>query len=457
MSSQDSASKHPPQLPGEQKLIYLLTVTGLSMGILVLLYLILQELANILQPLFVAIFICYLIVPAHQWLVARRIPSILSYVIIVGSFLIVLLAAGSMAYQGVKTLSSEMPSHIERIRRSVDDANERLREQFMALLPESMHDEDEDEVGEDAATTTQESEGGHEREAENNINDGQQEAIAATGETLVEDDDSDSSLVSAAAEGVYPPSMDVAEEGTAIPQVPGNAGRTQAMPRSSPSLMSSWFSTNKIVGWAQSTLDPLFGIVTGTLVVLFYLIFLLAEVAGFRRRLVGAFGAVRANRILQVVHSINSAISHYIAVKTFVSFLTGSLSTVVLLMFDVKYALIWGILTFFANFIPYVGSLVAVILPVMMNFALFGPSWELLLLLGLLVSAQSVVGNVIEPRMIGQKLGISPLIILLGLAFWGYLWGIPGMILSAPLTVAAKIVLENIDQTRPVARLISNV
>jgi AI-2 transport protein TqsA len=204
-------------------------------------------------------------------------------------------------------------------------------------------------------------------------------------------------------------------------------------------------------------LNPLFGFATTALVVVFYLIFLLAEVAGIRRRLVNAFGAVQAQRILQVANSINTAISHYIMVKTFVSLLVAVLSTGILLAFDVRYAIIWGILTFFANYIPYVGSLVAVILPVLMTFALAGPSGTLLLMLVLLVGTQVLVGSFLEPRMIGRKLGISPLIILLGLAFWGMLWGIPGMVLSSPLLVTAKIILENMEPTRPLARLMSNV
>jgi len=101
--------------------------------------------------------------------------------------------------------------------------------------------------------------------------------------------------------------------------------------------------------------------------------------------------------------------------------------------------------------------MVAVILPVLMNFALAGPDASLLIMLALLIGAQVMVGSFLEPRMIGRKLGISPLIILLALAFWGMLWGIPGMVLSAPLMVTTKIVLENIEPTRPVARLMSDV
>ena len=103
----------------------------------------------------------------------------------------------------------------------------------------------------------------------------------------------------------------------------------------------------------------------------------------------------------------------------------------------------------------HVGSMVAVALPIGMSFVQFDTALTPIIIAAILIVAQQAVGNLLEPRMIGQRLGVSPLIILLSLAFWGFLWGVPGMILSAPLAVSIKIVLENIEQTRPIARLCS--
>jgi predicted PurR-regulated permease PerM len=171
-----------------------------------------------------------------------------------------------------------------------------------------------------------------------------------------------------------------------------------------------------------------------------------------------AFGDERGQEIMRIAGSINAAVSKYLAVKTFTSFLTALLSVLVLAAFGVKYAVLWAILTFFANFIPYIGSMVAVALPIAMSFVQFPDAlYKPIVVLVLLTLVQQLIGSVIEPRLIGKKLGVSPLIILLSLAFWGMLWGIPGMILSAPLVVSIKIILENIEYTRSIARLCSNV
>jgi len=117
----------------------------------------------------------------------------------------------------------------------------------------------------------------------------------------------------------------------------------------------------------------------------------------------------------------------------------------------------WGVLIFLFNFIPYIGSLVAVTLPIILSILKYADEpWKPLLITLLLLLIQRVVDNFIEPRLTGRKLGLSPLIVLLSLAFWGWLWGIVGMILAVPLTVIAKIILENIPETKPLATLLSN-
>ena len=125
--------------------------------------------------------------------------------------------------------------------------------------------------------------------------------------------------------------------------------------------------------------------------------------------------------------------------------------------FGVEFAVMWGVLIFRFNFIPYLGSLVAVSLAIVLSFLQYAEEpWKPRLLTLLLLLVQRVVDNFIEPRLTGQKLGLSPLIVLLSLAFWGWLWGVVGMILAVPLTVIGKIVLENIRETKPLATLISN-
>src|SRR5262249_61202019 len=107
----------------------------------------------------------------------------------------------------------------------------------------------------------------------------------------------------------------------------------------------------------------------------------------------------------------------------------------------------WGVLVFLFNFIPYIGSFVAVSLPIILSFLQYAEEpWKPLLITLLLLLIQRVVDNYIEPRLTGRKLGLSPLIILLSLAFWGWLWGVVGMILAVPLTVIGTIILETLRE-----------
>lgn len=187
-----------------------------------------------------------------------------------------------------------------------------------------------------------------------------------------------------------------------------------------------------------------------------YLLFLIAEKVSFPNRLCLAFGEVQGKRILAVVESISQAIGEYIAVKTLVSALAGFLSYAVLWFFDVHFAATWGILIFLFNYIPYLGSLVAVSLPIVLSFVQFDEVWKGVVIAALLIGIQQVIGTLVEPRMAGKRLDVSPLLIVLSLAFWGSVWGVPGAILAVPLLVIVKIVLDNITETRPIATLISN-
>ena len=129
----------------------------------------------------------------------------------------------------------------------------------------------------------------------------------------------------------------------------------------------------------------------------------------------------------------------------------------VLLVFGVDFAILWAILIFLLNFIPYLGSLVALAPPILLAFLQFDEVWRGFAVTGLLIGVQLFTGQYLEPHLAGRKLNLSPLLIILALAFWGYLWGPVGMILAVPLTVVCKIILDNIPETKPVGTLMSNV
>lgn len=189
---------------------------------------------------------------------------------------------------------------------------------------------------------------------------------------------------------------------------------------------------------------------------LLYILFLIAEKVSFPRRINLAFGEQPGGRIMSVVESINLAISQYVAVKTLVSALAGIASYTVLAFFQVELAATWGILIFLLNYIPYLGSLIAVSIPIFLSFLQFDEIWKGAVIAGLLIGIQQLIGSWVEPRMAGQRLDVSPLLIVLSLAFWSFMWGVVGAILAVPLLVIVKIILDNITATKPIATLISN-
>jgi predicted PurR-regulated permease PerM len=200
-----------------------------------------------------------------------------------------------------------------------------------------------------------------------------------------------------------------------------------------------------------------FGFLGYALLVVVYLVFLVAEKITFERRMALAFGEAQAGRIAGLVQNINTAIGNYIAVKAWISLVTALLSLGVFLFFDVEFSFFWAALIFLLNFIPYIGGIVAMAPPVVLAFLQHDTIWPGVIVVVMLTGIQLFTGQILEPRMAGNRLNLSPLLILLALAFWGSIWGIPGMLLAVPLTVVIKIVLDHIPETRPIATLMSNL
>lgn len=192
-----------------------------------------------------------------------------------------------------------------------------------------------------------------------------------------------------------------------------------------------------------------------SVVVAFYMIFLLQSAAGLPGRIRSSFSSQRAGRIMAVVESINRAVSEYLAVKVKASLMVAVPVGLLCLAFGITGAATWGVLTFFGNFLPYIGPLVSILPPLviaLLEFQTLGPP---LTFGAILLIIHGVTSNVIEPKMAGRALDLNPLVLLIGLAFWSLLWGFVGMVLAVPLTVIFKIILEHTPATRPFARLIS--
>ncbi|HOX42480.1 MAG TPA: AI-2E family transporter [Myxococcota bacterium] len=156
-----------------------------------------------------------------------------------------------------------------------------------------------------------------------------------------------------------------------------------------------------------------------------------------------------------VLQEMNEKISAYITIKTLMSLLTGLVTYLLCWAFGVDFALFWATLGFLLNFIPSVGSIVATVPPILLAMVQLD-SWAAIVgFAGLFVVLQVLMGQVLEPKLMGTRLAIKPVAILLGLIFWGFLWGIPGMFLATPLVALMRILSSYFNFSRGLERLLA--
>ncbi len=205
----------------------------------------------------------------------------------------------------------------------------------------------------------------------------------------------------------------------------------------------------------SSTFGSFANFIGNLLFILIFLIFMLGGRDGLVKRVNKAFDEHRAKDLLSIVRSIENQVQHYLVLKTFISLLTAVISGIILHFGGFDFLLFSVLLIFALNFIPNIGSIFATAFPVLTGLIKFGFSLKVLLVLGGLMLTQMIIGNILEPKIAGKSLNLSPMIILISLIFWGYVWGIIGMILAVPLTSAIKIIFGHIETLKPLSELIS--
>lgn len=328
---------------------------ALALLVVILVIYLLEKFSVVLQQFLIAVFIAYLLMPLHRWLLRLRIPSLFAYLLIAA----VVIAGGTLMVLEVRERVAELIQKVPEYTLKFTQMLQRVTGQKM---------------------------------------DPNKLQLVLTGQ-------------------------------------PANGQN----------------SANEIRGILQSIID----LSTHAFVVIIYLLFLLAERASFSKRLKSAFPQEQADQWMEAVRQINASIDQYIYVKTFVSLLTGLFSGLALYALGVKHALLWGLLTFFLNYVPYLGALVAMVPPVLLSLVQFGSFGYSFLVLAVLSIIQNVIGYGIEPYMTGKRVDLSPLVLIASLAFWGALWGVVGMVLAVPFMVVIKAVLQHIPTTKPLAVLLS--
>jgi predicted PurR-regulated permease PerM len=189
--------------------------------------------------------------------------------------------------------------------------------------------------------------------------------------------------------------------------------------------------------------------------VLLLLMFMLGEKVPMILRISRTLSRERADDLIQVMEAIDAKVQHYLFIKTMMSIATAFLAGLIMLAGRVDFVIFSALLIFFLNYIPTFGSLIGTIFPVLITFLKYGFCLRLLLVTLGLMAMQFVMGNVLEPHVMGKSLDLSPIVILLALIFWGWLWGIIGMFLAVPITAALKIIFEQIPGMKPLAAAMS--
>jgi predicted PurR-regulated permease PerM len=205
-----------------------------------------------------------------------------------------------------------------------------------------------------------------------------------------------------------------------------------------------------VMDMATTTLRGLAAALSNLLLVLITTIFIYLEAAGFPEKLQAAFGRSGATeRFARIRHEIN----RYLGIKTLISLVTGSLVGSAMAIIGVDFPVLWGTLAFVLNYIPNLGSIIAAIPPMLLAIVQLG--WGHAIAVALVFAAVNVtLGSLLEPYLMGRRLGLSTLVVFLSLVFWGWVWGPVGMLLSVPITMVIKIMLENSQDLRWVAVLL---
>ena len=212
-------------------------------------------------------------------------------------------------------------------------------------------------------------------------------------------------------------------------------------------LITDYFSPRVLMNLVSYGLSILRVLFTNMFLILLIVLFILLETSGFPGKLQAAFPDPE---VMGHFQTIRTNVNRYMGLKALISLATGVSIWIMLAIIGVDFAGTWGLLAFFLNFIPAIGSIIAAVPAVLWALIQLGLTSAILTSLAYL-AVNIIIGNFLDPRLIGRKLGLSPLVVIISLIFWGWVLGPVGMLLSVPLTMIAKIALATSENTRWIA------
>ncbi|MDR2394985.1 MAG: AI-2E family transporter [Treponema sp.] len=199
------------------------------------------------------------------------------------------------------------------------------------------------------------------------------------------------------------------------------------------------------------------GFLMEALMVVLFMAFLLLESAFFKEKIELAFEHRRSGQIKKIGADVVLQMSRYLSAKFFISLATGIVVTIGLSLTGLEFAVLWGLIQFILNFIPNIGSIAAGIGVGLFALLQFWPEpGPVIVTVLIMLGVNMIIGNILEPKIMGDNLGLAPIAVLMSLLLWGWLWGFVGLILAVPMTVIVKILCENIPMLEPVSILLDS-
>lgn len=197
-------------------------------------------------------------------------------------------------------------------------------------------------------------------------------------------------------------------------------------------------------------------ITSSAVLISLYVVFLFVEQHYFSQKMDAFFPQPEHRKLVNnIISHITKDTQTYLGIKTLLSLATATSSWLIMKWVGLDFAEFWALLIFFLNYIPNIGAIVATAFPAVLALIQFESWWPFVVVTSGIVVIQFIVGNFLEPRLLGKSLNLSPLVILIALALWGAIWGIMGMFLSVPITVMMMIIFAHFATTRPIAILLS--
>jgi len=215
--------------------------------------------------------------------------------------------------------------------------------------------------------------------------------------------------------------------------------------------ISTMINTKQLIGFSTKFIQSLSSIFTNGFIILLSVAFMLLESDNFAHKIKLA---TNQNTIIHI-QKIFQKIKQYMVIKAIISTITGVIVWIALSIVGTDYPFLWGVVAFFLNFVPNIGSIIAAVPAVILTLVQYGMMSALVVAV-LYIAINVVIGSIIEPRIMGNGLGLSTLVVFLSLLFWGWLLGMVGMLLSIPLTIMAKIILDSNENTKWIAIMLGN-